>query len=639
MKSVVLIATLFLGNVSFSQMSYEAYKATYKPNYNKIVPDYKLVVTVNETDIATGAAVVQLLLQNLEKNSADEDSKLNLVAVMTSCNRDVVANILKTLPVKDAVQALLWVKDEWIQEVVWFVDENTYHNIATHLNAVKNWSSKKAKNYPSFFDELNAKMDKSANTSYSEITPVISPDGKTLYFIRADHPKNTKGSLNSQDIWVADVSNGLENATATKLGAPFNTETYNSVAGVSPDENTMMVKGYFKNGIFTKRGYSFTYRTATGWSTPVGIDIKEYENMALGAYVGAYWSQDGKHILLSMSENASDDNQDLYVTHLEKDGTWSKPKSLGKTLNTEGDEHSAFLASDGKTLYFSSNREGGLGNNDIWLSKRLDDTWTNWSEPENLGAEINTSEWDAYYTIDASGQWAYMASSKNSKGREDIVRIKVKEEKQPDPVVLVVGKVLNAKTNQPIEATIAYNGLIDGVNYGYARTNPATGEYKIVLPYGKNYDFSANASNFIGVSDNLDLTGVGEYKEIERNLYLVPIEVGSTVRLNNIFFETGSATLKTESYSELNRVLEFMTNNPKVKIELGGHTDNVGSDDANMKLSQNRVNSVLKYLTEKGISADRMVAKGYGESKPIDTNDTDEGRQKNRRVEFIILEK
>jgi OmpA-OmpF porin, OOP family len=871
-KSSVLLAFILFVNTVFSQMSYEEYKAMYKPNYQKITPNAKLVTTVNDTDIPTGAAVIQLLLEKLEKNSSDEDSKLNIVAIITSCNRDVVAKILAHLPPKDAVQALLWVKETWIREVVWFVDKETYHNIAPHLSALKNWKGnegpfgpeikkwgpiyagiafdrawgqykgvneyidqynntpnkidprdmsiipldnplntmgktnglglfgafytkkknylelhfqtrsatstgggespewyrtyrfssntfgivflkpnknaktnfqvvsgwgihgqsggvktksslstekwdklgsdysiggsynlgfminplkdiplmfgvrtyaqvnlmaydvsylesknpqgtngdmkslmntygfqvqaiykfggkKDNKSYRTFNDELVEDMDKSLNTKYSEINPKVSPDGKTLYFIRADHPRNTKGALNSQDIWMADISNGVGTATASHLGAPFNTETYNSVAGVSPDENSMMIKGNFKNGKFVGRGYSLIYRTATGWSDPVGLDIKDYENMAKGKYVGAYWSQDGKSLLLSMSEKSTDDNQDIYVSQLQADGSWSRPMNLGKTINTTGDEHSPFLASDGKTLYFSSNREGGLGSNDIWMSKRLDDTWTNWSKPENLGSDVNTSDWDAYYSIDASGKYAYMASSKNSKGREDIVRIKLKEEVQPDPVVLVKGKVLNAKTNEPISATIAYNGLVDGVNYGVARTNPSTGEYKIVLPYGKNYDFSANAPSFIGVSENLDLTGVGGYREIERILYLVPIEVGSTVRLNNIFFETGSSTLKEESFAELNRVVEFMKNNPTVKIELGGHTDNVGTDAINNKLSQDRVNSVQKYLTEKGVSADRMVAKGYGKTKPVASNDTDEGRQQNRRVEFIILEK
>lgn len=875
MKSVMLFILLITGLPIFSQMSYQEFKATYKPTYKKILPNATVVQNFNKEKADIGALALEMLLEKVKKNS-DEDAKLKIVAVITSCDKNKLAEILKEMSVENAVKALNIVKEEWILEALWFVDEITYHNLAPNLTALKNWKGyegmfgpynakwspvyagiaydrawggyaginhyidqynsspnklapdnspvllseeintmgtgsgigvfgafhkhnkkiiefnfqyrgatstgggtspdwsrtfrftsstfsilalkskspsykmfktargwglhgqmgglktknsftneyenivkgtsagvsynyglyinpskklpvmlgirayaqfnvlkydftpmqennpqpnvdpktmssatnvvntyglqfqaiykfgikDKVSNYPTYKEELVNKMDKSVNTVYSEISPTISPDGKTLYFTRADHPLNTKGSYSSQDIWVADISEGIDVARAQHMDYPFNQQTYNSVTGVSPDENTMMIKGYYENGVYAKKGYSFVYRTRDGWSKPQGIDIKGYENMTKGNYVGSYWSQDGKTLLLSFSESSTDDNQSIYFSQLLSDGTWSKPKNLGPVINTKGNDiHSPFLASDGKTLYFSSDRKGGEGSNDIWMSKRLDDTWTNWSEPENLGPEINTSKWDAYYSIDASGKYAYMVSSENSVGKSDIIRIKLKEEVQPDPVVLIKGRVLNAKTNEPIEGTIAYNGLVDGKNYGIARTNPTTGEYKIVLPYGVNYDFSANAPDFLGVSDNLDLTKVGKYEEIQRDLYLVPIEVGSTVRLNNIFFETGSAQLQEASYSELKRVAEFMKNNPTVKIELGGHTDNVGSDAANNKLSQDRVNSVMAYLKEQDVPEDRMVAKGYGKTKPVESNDTDEGRQKNRRVEFVILEK
>jgi outer membrane protein OmpA-like peptidoglycan-associated protein len=493
--------------------------------------------------------------------------------------------------------------------------------------------------FKDFDSEVAENVDPHVNTSYSEILPVVSPDGKTLYFIRSDHPLNHNGSMNSQDVWTADISGGLENATAKRMGAPLNEQQYNMIAGVSPDGNSMMIKGVFDDkGELLKRGYSMIYRTSTGWSKPVACNVEGYDDMSKGSYVGGYWTQDGKHLLMSFSESKTDNSQDLYVSHLKDDGSWTRPAKLGKTINTAGDDHSPFLASDCKTLYFSTDREGGLGNNDIWMTKREDDSWTKWSEPVNLGDEINTDSWDAYYSIDAQGKYAYMASSKNSKGEEDIVRIKLKEEVQPDPVVLISGKVFNQKTNEPLDATISYNGLVDGKNYGVARTNPSTGEYTIVLPYGKNYDFTAVATGFIGVSDNLDLTDVGEYKEIKRDLYLVPIEVGATVRLNNIFFETGKDELKSESFSELKRVVTFLNDNPKVKIEVSGHTDNVGDKGFNKSLSQKRALAVLDFLSKNGIDASRLVSQGYGMEKPVADNSTDEGRAMNRRVEFTILE-
>ncbi len=495
------------------------------------------------------------------------------------------------------------------------------------------------KEYKSFDNELAETYDKNLNTVYNELTPRVSADGKTLYFVRENHPLNTKGSLSSQDLWVSDISNGINNATALHLEKPFNQNSYNSVVGVSPDGNSMVIKGrYAENGAYLGLGYTMLTRTKDGWSKPQELKVEGYSDMVKGTYVGGHWSADGKHLVLSLSENSDNDSQDIYVSHLKEDGTWTKPKSLGSIINTKGDENGPFLAADGKTLYFSSNREGGLGSNDIWMSQRQDDTWTNWSEPVNLGSDVNTAEWDSYYTIDAQGKYAYMVSYKNSKGGSaDIIRIELKEDVQPDPVVLVRGKVLDQKTNLPVAAKISYNGISDGKNYGVANSNPETGEYTIVLPYGINYSFTASAANYIGVSDNLDLTKVGEYKEITRDLYLVPIEVGATVRLNNIFFETGKDELKEDSFVELDRVIQFLKENPKVTIEISGHTDNVGDKGFNKALSQKRADAVIKYLVENGIDKSRLEGKGYGMEKSVADNSTEEGKALNRRVEFTIL--
>jgi hypothetical protein len=254
-----------------------------------------------------------------------------------------------------------------------------------------------------------------------------------------------------------------------------------------------------------------------------------------------------------------------------------------------------------------------------------------------LGGTINTNDWDAYYTLDARGEEAYMTNGKNSLGGSDIVKIKLITELRPNPVVLIRGKVYNAKTKETIGANIEYENLKDGKNAGVANSDPLTGEYKIVLPYGVNYGFLAYTDKFISVSDNLDLSSVAAYQEITRDLYLVPLEVGSTIRLNNIFFDIGKATLRSESYPELDRLIGIMTENSKMVIELSGHTDNVGSSDANLKLSNDRAQSVVDYVVSKGIEVGRLTAKGYGETKPLTANDTEEGKQLNRRVEFTIL--
>lgn len=467
---------------------------------------------------------------------------------------------------------------------------------------------------------------------------MVSPDGKKIYFTREDHPLNTFGGVNSQDIWEADISDDFNSAVATHMEAPVNLSLKNGVYGMSPDGNMMLIKGVYKNGEYIGSGFSRIYKTKTGWSDPEKIEVKNFSNYAKGKYQGGFLSSDNTTLILYMSPIKNDDKSNLYVSFKQDDNSFSEPKLL-KEINTKNTEATPFLAADNKTLYFSSNREGGYGNIDIWMAKREDDSWEKWSEPINLGEEINTPGFDAYYSVDASGQWGYMVSTANSKGKEDIKRFELKEEVKPDPVVLVRGKVFDAKTKSPIESTIEYEGLADGKKYGLVKTNPANGEYTIILPYGVNYSFNAEADGFIAVSDNLDLTQTGEYKEITRDLYLVPIEVGSTVRLNNIFFETNKSELKKESFVELKKVLQILNKYPEMEIEISGHTDNVGNEDYNKMLSQKRAEAVMNYLTENNIAINRIIPVGYGMIKPTDTNDTEEGRARNRRVEFTILKK
>ncbi|HXH17555.1 MAG TPA: OmpA family protein, partial [Chitinophagales bacterium] len=211
---------------------------------------------------------------------------------------------------------------------------------------------------------------------------------------------------------------------------------------------------------------------------------------------------------------------------------------------------------------------------------------------------------------------------------------------RPNPVMLVYGTVFNKKTLKPIgNADVEYETLPGGEEAGIARSEPDNGSYKIVLPYGKLYGILAKADGYISVSDNLDLTQVAEYQEIQKDLYLAPIEVGEIVRLNNIFFDYDKATLRPESFPELDRVVAFLRENQKVEIELSGHTDHRGSDNYNLVLSQNRAKAVVDYIIRHGIDASRLIAKGYGETKPVASNDTEEGMQLNRRVEFEILKK
>jgi outer membrane protein OmpA-like peptidoglycan-associated protein len=481
------------------------------------------------------------------------------------------------------------------------------------------------------------------NTELPELRPTVSADGNLLFFICQNHPANTKYNTipNSQDIWYAERDSTGKWGEAMHLEYPLNTYFYNAVYWISPDNNRLLIRNAFIDGDYAGNGVSMCYRKKNGnWSKPNMLYIKNYAKYDRGRQNGATMGHDGKTLLLYMTPEKGGEENDIYVCFLQQDSTWSEPKSLGKKIDlARYNEMTPYLAPDGVTLYFSSDRPGGLGDNDIWMSKRLDSSWQKWSDPVNLGSPINTPDWDAFFTLDAGGEYAYLTTSLNTLGESDIVRVKLLEIERPDPVVLVSGNVYNKKTNQPLSASLIYETLPEGTEAGNAISNANDGSFKIVLPYDKNYSIRATADKFFAISENLNLDSLVKagYKEIHKDLYLVPIEIGQVVRLNNVFFDFDKWDLRGESFLELNRVVKLLDENPAIEIEMSAHTDSRGSDEYNFKLSDNRARSVMEYIISKGISANRITSHGYGETVPVATNETDEGRQLNRRVEFKIL--
>lgn len=487
-------------------------------------------------------------------------------------------------------------------------------------------------------------LGENINSDLPELRPTISADGNLLFFICENHPANTKYNSvpNSQDIWYATRDSAGNWCEAHHLKYPLNTVQYNAVYWISPDKNRILIRGAFLNGgAYMGKGVSMSYRNKEGrWGEPVMLRIKNYTRYDRGLTSGATMVHDGKTLLLYMTPVEGSPLNDIYVCFLEPDGSWTEPRNLGKQVNSpDQDEMTPYVAADGETLYFSSNRPGGLGDNDIWMTKRLDKSWQKWSTPVNLGSPINTEGWDAFFTLDAGGEYAYLTSNQNTYGESDIVRVKLLEREKPDPVVLVSGNVYNAKTKEPLSASLVYETLPDGEEAGNGVSSPADGAFKIVLPYDKNYSIHATADHFFAQSENLNLDSLVKagYKEIHKDLYLVPIEIGQIVRLNNVFFDFDKWNLRPESYVELKRVVKLLKENPSIEIEMSAHTDSYGTDEYNITLSENRARSVMEYIISEGISRTRIISHGYGETRPVAPNDSDDNRQKNRRVEFKIL--
>jgi outer membrane protein OmpA-like peptidoglycan-associated protein len=554
------------------------------------------------------------------------------------------------------------------------------------------------------------KLNREVNTFYHDAAPVISQDGKRLYFFIHNHPENNYGKEGSDEIWMSTLNEKGEWTAAKHLGPPFNIHRSNQVFTCLPDGSLFIKGGRVKD----TKGFSIV--------SPAGvlteIDVPGFREMNKGRFYGASMSADGKHIIMFFSEMPNSQRSSLYVSNNEG-GKWTTPKRLN--ISVRDDDVGPFIGPDDKTLYFSSDRNvpGKKGKADIYRCTRLDDTWQNWSTPVNMGSPINTAADELYFCIDKLGNvFTSRSNSTQDGGNLDLFKLVPRDVK-----VIVAGIVYNEKTQQPIQANVelkpagsdamkmrsAATGKfetripeVDGFSVAVSETGylpknesftipplgndttinieiyltpvarqlalagtvydlktgkpisaeltiypkankrlemkPGTqgGKYEQEIRQLGRYILVASAEGYLTATDSVEVVSE-DITPVIKDIALQPIEVGLTVRLDHIYFDFDKTTLKKESYEELAKVIDFLKRNPTVEIEIAGHTDSKGSDEYNQKLSQGRTQAVVDYLISQGISARRLLAMGYGESKPVDTNETEEGRAKNRRVEFTVL--
>ncbi|PZR38919.1 MAG: hypothetical protein DI538_08290, partial [Azospira oryzae] len=491
---------------------------------------------------------------------------------------------------------------------------------------------------------LVERLDEKVNSEYSELNPLLSPDGKTLYFSRRNHPNNVGGVNDKEDIWYSELGADGKWTLAKNMGPQFNNDNPNFINAISstPDGKSVIIilgNKYLDNGKMMA-GVSVSDNINGSWSKPKALNIaNDYNYNEKANY---FLANTRKSLLMSVERDDSKGGRDLYVSFTKDDSLWSEPLNLGALINTAGEETAPFLASDDKTLYFSSTGFSGYGGADIYVSKRLDDTWTNWSEPKNMGPDINSKTDDLFFNIPSTSEYAYYSRG-ITPDNADIFRAKLPFYKSPDPVVIVKGKLIDGKTGKPIGAKIIYERLPDGKEVGVTYSNPETGEYEIHLPGGQLYGVRAEAKDHVSTNQNLDLRNVTKDGTVQQpDMTLAPIEVSRVepdmvIALNNIFFDFDKFTLKAESFPELNRIVTLMKEKATMTVEIAGHTDATGPDQYNLSLSERRAKAVSNYLVEKGIAADRITTTFFGKTKPKESNETKEGRRKNRRVEFKIL--
>lgn len=532
----------------------------------------------------------------------------------------------------------------------------------------KDWkgASKLLKEYWEWFPEDIARLQKidellnapaqnlitsnieNVNTKDDEYFPVITIDGKKMFFTGSGREDNLKG----EDIFYSDFINGLW-MPAKRMKKPFSTNEDDAVNSVSADGNIIVIFGNYK-GAFGGGDNFYAEKTSSGWS-----EIKVFPKPLNSTYweCDGFLTADGKAFIFASDRKGGvgefhrggyffhggyDGNTDIYVS-VKTDSGWGNPINFGTTINTPYAERSPFVHPDGRTLYFSSDGHYGLGGLDVFKTVRLSDSsWTEWSEPVNLGKEFNTSVNDIAYKITTDGKLAYFSSDRpGGKGGYDIYSITLPEEAKPEKNVLRVSGKVTDENDNPLEAIISWFNLTANKNAGSLKSDPETGDYTITLAVGANYSYFAEKQGYYSVSNDIDLSEEKGFSEMTVNIKMISVkslqESESSIKLNNIYFDFDRFELKPESFSELDRVNKFLIDNPDIKVEISAHTDAVGSDEYNLELSQKRAESVVNYLISKGIYSDRLIAKGYGESVPVADNETDEGRSLNRRVEMKIV--
>ena len=413
------------------------------------------------------------------------------------------------------------------------------------------------------------------NSGYNEGAACLSPDGRYIYFARCGAP----GGWGSCDIYRSERK-GAFWSEPENLGANVNSESWDSQPSIASDGRTLFFVSNRKGG---------------------------------------------------------EGESDIYYSYLKDDGTWTKAKNCGAVINTPGKEMSPFIHPSNKMLYFSSDYHCGMGGLDIFFAKLENGKF---SALSNIGYPINTEADESSLIVSPQGDYAiYASKQKDCRGGLDLYRFSLYEQARPIAVTYVKGLIRDSQTKKPVNAKFEIRNLENGRIVSSGISDKVNGEYLICLPVGADYAFSATAEGYLFHSESFSLSDADASMPYARNIDLERINIGKSLVLKNIFFETGSSKLLKESFAELNTLIVLLMENPGLRVEIGGHTDNVGNAEYNMTLSQQRADAVKNYLVEKGIAANRLVSKGYGFSNPIADNDTEQNRAKNRRTEIKIIGK
>lgn len=463
------------------------------------------------------------------------------------------------------------------------------------------------------------------NTNADEYLPSLTADGKMMIFTRKEN--------NNEDFYTSSLVDG-QWSNATKLSGNINTPNLNEGAqSISSDGQYLLLTICNAQGGYGRCDIYYSRLDGTEWAAPINI----------GAPVnsGAWESQpclapDGRTLYFASDRKGGSGKIDLWKSYLLDDGTWTEPENLGPNINTPYDEQSPFIHPDNETLYFSSDGWPGMGGSDIYYSRK--DTAGKWQKAENAGYPINTHLEDFCLVVTGNGSKGYFSTnSPNGKGGHDLYCFDIPQQIKPNALTFVKGTVYDEKTNEKLDAVVEVQNIKTGETVYKSVSNSETGQFYASLPQGSQYALNVSRDGYLFYSDHFSIKKDNNTNVFSINAPLKEIAVGEKIVLKNIFFETNSFKLSPESMVELQKVVQFMKQNPSISIEISGYTDNVGDDHSNQVLSENRAKVVYAYLLRSVPNPVRFKFKGMGESQPIDTNDTDKGRANNRRTELKII--
>ena len=476
----------------------------------------------------------------------------------------------------------------------------------------------------------------SINTRFDEYINAITPDDERLFFTRKN-PRDAQTIDQTQEFeeefYVARHTDSSWRR-ALNLGPPINTHGNEGALAISPDGKYIFFAACNRDDGLGSCDIYWTRKSGKDWSEP--------EN--LGSVVNSpQWdsqptfSSDGKTLYFASKRKGGKGSSDIWKTELQADEQWSVPENLGDSVNTRAEEMAPFIHPDDQTLYFSSRGHPGLGGFDLYFTRKgLNGEW---HKPVNLGYPINTHADELTLVVSAKGDLAYISSDiPGGKGRQDIYQFPLYKEARPLLTTYFKGIVYDVETNEKLDARFELIDLATSKTCAQAWSDKTTGGFLLVLPTEKNYALNVSRDGYLFYSDNFFLTGTNsKSKPFIKNIPLKPIRIGEAVILKNIFFDTDQFVLKNESLAELQKLLELLRKNPRLKIAINGHTDNIGTAEHNLDLSRNRANAVYEFLVQHDISKIRLSFAGFGFSQPIDLNTTEQGRANNRRTEFKVV--